>query len=70
LAASSTPTFVMAGLVPAIHAFVQVGMFVSFAQRFAQEAVQVIQSKLTIYRVDGRDKPGHDGVSAAPFFGE
>jgi len=64
------PSVVMAGLVPAIHAVVQVSMFASITQRFAQESVQVLQSKLKLYRVDGRDKPGHDAVGAAPCFGE
>jgi hypothetical protein len=60
----------MAGLVPAIHAVVQTARFASITQRFAQESAQVLQSNLKLYRVDGRDKPGHDGVSAAPSFGE
>ena len=57
---------VMAGLVPAIHAVVQASSsFLSGSRR----TVQVLQSELQLYRVDGRDKPGH-GRSAATCFGE
>jgi hypothetical protein len=66
LAASSTPSVVMAGLVPAINAVVQTTMFASFARRLSQSSVQVLQCELTLYRVEVRDKPGHDGEGVPP----
>jgi hypothetical protein len=70
LAASSMLSVVMAGLVPAIHAVVQTTMFASFARRLQQESVQVLQCKLTLYRVDARNKSGHDGEGVASSFGD
>ena len=65
LAKRPTSSVVMAGLVPAIHAAVQTTGVDDFIPSFMHEFVEIPQSKLRLHRVDGRDKPGHDGEGGA-----
>jgi hypothetical protein len=55
----------MAGLVPAIHAVGQSTRLVYCKASFAQPSAEVLFNRRARPDVDGRDKPGHDGVDAA-----
>ena len=59
---SLTPSVVMPGLVPGIYAVVQSITIVHLFLPVVQKFVAVLQSNLTLDDMDGRDKPGHDGV--------
>ena len=65
MARRSTPTVVMAGLVPAIHAVVQSLAFDCLISPHVQVDLKFCEAGLTLRGVDGRDKPGHDGDGAA-----
>ena len=59
----------MAGLVPAIYVVVQ--LYVVRVCRYARTLRRVrgkILGLLTFNRVDGRDKPGHDGSVEFDYF--
>jgi hypothetical protein len=57
----------MPGPVPGIHAGVQPTKLAYFIARLVQHSVEVLLAKLMRRRVDGRDKPGHDGEDQSFF---
>ncbi len=55
----------MPRLVPGIHVGVQPTKLAYFIARLVQHSVEVLLAKFMRHRVDGRDKPGHDGEGGA-----
>ena len=58
-------TVAQTGTSPAIHTVMQTTGVDDFIPSFMHEFVEIPQSKLRLHRVDGRDKPGHDGEGGA-----